>query len=118
VCGRGFAVLTLASVEDSVRQSAEALAREVGGLWLRILPAERAAEAKAGDVVDISGKLAAWFAQYHADAAVVRPDHYVYGASHGAAIEQLRKELHRFVHVPTASRSEEAPARALLPSSA
>jgi 3-(3-hydroxy-phenyl)propionate hydroxylase len=118
VCGRGFAVLTLASAEDPVRQSAEALAREIGGLWLRILPPERAAEARSGDVVDLSGKLAAWFAQYHADAAIVRPDHYVYGASRGTAIEQLRKELHRFIHLPTASRSAEAPARALLPSSA
>ena len=118
VGGRGFRVLTLASADGTVRQSAETLAREVGGLCLRILPAERAEEARAGDVVDISGKLAAWFAQYHADAAVVRPDHYVYGASRGAAIEQLRKQLHPFIRVPTASRSEEAPARALLPSSA
>lgn len=118
VCGHGFVVFTLASAEETVRQSAEALAREIGGLWLRILPAERAQEARPGDVVDTSGKLAAWFAQYQADAAVVRPDHYVYGASRGAAIEQLRTELGRFIHLPTAARSAEAPARALLPSSA
>lgn len=118
VCGRGFVVFTLASAEETVRQSAEALAREIGGLWLRILPAERAQEARTGDVVDTSGKLAAWFAQYQADAAVIRPDHYVYGASRGAAIEQLRTELGRFIHLPPAARSEEAPARALLPSSA
>jgi 3-(3-hydroxy-phenyl)propionate hydroxylase len=118
VCGHGFVVFTLASAEETVRQSAEALAREIGGLWLRILPAERAQEARPGDVVDTSGKLAAWFAQYQADAAVVRPDHYVYGASRGAEIEQLRTELGRFIHLPTAARSAEAPARALLPSSA
>lgn len=118
VCGRGFVVFTLASADETVRQSAEALAREIGGLWLRILPAERAQEARTGDVVDTSGKLAAWFAQYQADAAVIRPDHYVYGASRGGAIEQLRQELGRFIHLPKAARNEEAPARALLPSSA
>ncbi len=119
VYGHGFVVLTLAGASDTVRQSAEALAREVGGLALRILPAERAAEARNGDVVDTSGKLAAWFAQYQADAAVIRPDRYVYGASRGSAgIEHLRKELGHFIHLPTAARNEEAPARALLPSSA
>jgi 3-(3-hydroxy-phenyl)propionate hydroxylase len=118
VCGHGFVVFTLASAEESVRQSAEALAREIGGLWLRILPPDRAQEARPGDVVDISGKLAVWLARYHADAAVVRPDHYVYGASRGAAIEQLRTELGRFIHLPTAARSAEGSARALLPSSA
>jgi len=118
VSGRGFTVLTLADAPETVRQSAEALAREVGGLWLRVLPTERAAEARAGDVVDVSGKLTAWFVQYQADAAVIRPDRYVYGASRGAAIEQLREELRRFIHLPVASRTEEPLARALLPSSA
>jgi 3-(3-hydroxy-phenyl)propionate hydroxylase len=118
VCGRGFVVFTLASADETVRQSAEALAREIGGLWLRILPAERTGEARSGDVVDISGKLAAWFAQYQSDAAVIRPDHFVYGASRGAALEQLRKELGRFIHLPKTARNEEAPARALLPSNA
>lgn len=118
VCGRGFVVFTLASADETVQQPAEALAREIGGLWLRILPPERAGEARAGDVVDISGKLAAWFAQYQVDAAVIRPDHFVYGASRGAALGQLREELCRFIHLPTAERSQEAPARALLPSSA
>jgi 3-(3-hydroxy-phenyl)propionate hydroxylase len=118
VSSRGFTVFTLADAADTVRQSAEALAREVGGLCLRILPAERAGEARAGDVVDVSGKLTAWFVQYQADAAVVRPDRYVYGVSRGAAIEQLREELRRFIHMPAAPRTEEAPARALLPSSA
>jgi 3-(3-hydroxy-phenyl)propionate hydroxylase len=117
-CGRGFVVFTLAGAGEAVRQTAEALAREVGGLWLRILPAGRAEEARTGDVVDIMGKLTAWFAQYQADAAVVRPDRYVYGASRGAALEQLRVELRRFIHLPMAARNEEAPARALLPSSA
>jgi 3-(3-hydroxy-phenyl)propionate hydroxylase len=118
VCGRGFTVLTLAEAPETVRQPAEALAREVGGLWLRVLPAARAAEARAGDVVDVSGKLTAWFVQYQADTAIIRPDRYVYGASRGAAIEQLREELRRFIHLPAAPRAEEVPSRALLPSSA
>ena len=118
VSGRGFTVLTPADAPETVRQSAEALAREVGGAWLRVLPAEKAAEARAGDVVDVSGKLMAWFVQYQADAVIIRPDRYVYGASRGAGIEQLREELRGFIHPPVTSRSEEAPARALLPSRA
>lgn len=118
VSGRGFSVLTRADAPETVRQSAEALAREVGGLCLRVLPPERAAEARPGDVVDVSGKLMAWFVQFQADAAIIRPDRYVYGASRGAAIEQLREELRRFIHLPATARAVEAPARALLPSSA
>lgn len=118
VSGRGFTVFTLADAPETVRQSAEALAREVGGVWLRVLPAARASEARDGDVVDSSGKLTAWFVQYQADAAIIRPDRYVYGASRGAGIEQLREELRRFIHLPAAPRPEEALSRALMPSSA
>ncbi len=118
VLGNRFAVLVLAGAADSVRQSAEALAQELGGQCLRVLPAARAAEACAGDVVDLEGKLAEWFTWHHADAAVVRPDRYVYGASQGSSIERLREELRHFIHLPAPSRRSDAPAKALLSSGA
>jgi 3-(3-hydroxy-phenyl)propionate hydroxylase len=116
VLGLRFAVLVLAEAAESVRQSAEALAAELGGVCLRVLPAARAAEARTGDVVDLEGKLAAWFAGHHADAAVVRPDRYVYGASRGSGIERFREELRRFVHPAPAPREDEAPVKVLLSS--
>ena len=118
VLGLRFAVLVLAGAEEPVRQSAEALAEQLSGVCLRVLPAARAAEAGAGDVVDLEGTLAAWFALHQADAAVVRPDRYVYGASRGSGIERFREELRRFVHLPTVLQRQEAPAKALLSSGA
>jgi 3-(3-hydroxy-phenyl)propionate hydroxylase len=116
VLGNRFSVLVLAGAGESVRQPAEALAQEVGGVCLRVLPAEQAAEARAGDVVDLEGKLAAWFTQHHADAAVVRPDRYVYGASRGAGLERFREELRRFIQQPRAPQRSDAPANTLLSS--
>jgi 3-(3-hydroxy-phenyl)propionate hydroxylase len=116
--GTRFAVLSLAEATEPVRQSAEALARELGGVLLRVLPADRASEARAGDVVDLEGKLAAWFTRFHADTVVLRPDRYVYGVSKGSAIEKLREQVRPFIHRPEAEQTEERPSRVSLTSSA
>ncbi len=116
--GNRFAVLCVADVPEPVRQSAEALARELGGVLLRVLPADRASEVGPGSVVDVEGKLTAWFTQYQADTALLRPDRYVYGASRGAALEKLREQIRPFIHLPKAERAEETPARVSLTSSA
>ncbi len=118
VLGLRFAVLVLAEAGESVRQSAEALAAELAGVCLRVLPAARAAEARTGDVVDLEGRLAAWFAGHQADAVVVRPDRYVYGASQGSGIERFRQELRRFIHRPAEGQRDEAPTKALVSSGA
>jgi 3-(3-hydroxy-phenyl)propionate hydroxylase len=106
VFGPRFAVLILAGVSEPVRHSAEALAQELEGVCLRVLPADKAGEARAGDVVDREGKLAAWFAQHQADTVVVRPDRYVFGGSSGPAIEELREELRGFIQRPAAPQAE------------
>jgi 3-(3-hydroxy-phenyl)propionate hydroxylase len=106
VFGPRFAVLSLASAAEPVRGAAEALARELEGQYLRVLPADRAGEARAGDVVDTEGKLAAWFTQHGSDTAVVRPDRYVFGGSSGPAIEKLREELRGFIQRPSAPLAE------------
>ncbi|MFL5347568.1 MAG: bifunctional 3-(3-hydroxy-phenyl)propionate/3-hydroxycinnamic acid hydroxylase [Hyalangium sp.] len=118
VLGNRFVALCAADVSEPVRQSAEALARELGGGVLRVLPAGRASEAGPGAVVDVEGKLSAWFTQYQADTVLLRPDRYVYGASRGAAIEKLREQIRPFIHPPKPERAEETPARVSLSSSA
>lgn len=118
VLGNRFVVLCTADVSEPVRQSAEALARELGGALLRVLPADRVSEAGPGIVVDVEGKLAAWFTQYQADTALLRPDRYVYGASRGTAIEKLREQIRPFIHLPKTERVEEAPPQVSLTSSA
>ncbi|WP_224368518.1 bifunctional 3-(3-hydroxy-phenyl)propionate/3-hydroxycinnamic acid hydroxylase MhpA [Hyalangium versicolor] len=118
VMGNRFAVLSLADVTEPVRQSAEALARELGGVPLRVLPAERAAEAGPGDVVDVEGKLAAWLSRFHADTVLLRPDRYVYGVSRGSAIEKLREQVRPFIHRSEAEPVEERPTHVSLTSNA
>ncbi len=116
--GNRFAVLCLASVTEPVRASAEALAQEVAGVLLRVLPPERAAEAQAGDVVDVEGKLTAWFTQYKVDTAVLRPDRYVFGAASGSAIEKVREQVRPLIHQSVPPRAEKEPVRTLRTSSA
>ncbi|WP_224240519.1 bifunctional 3-(3-hydroxy-phenyl)propionate/3-hydroxycinnamic acid hydroxylase MhpA [Hyalangium gracile] len=111
--GCRFAVLCLASVTEPVLGSAEAFARELNGVLVRVLPADRASEARPGDVVDVEGKLAAWFARFKSDTAVVRPDRYVYGTSSGSGIEKLREQVRPFIHQASAPRATQEPARAL-----
>jgi len=114
--GMRFAVLVLGNADEPVLQSAEALAAQLGGVCLRVLPVARPVETRTGDVVDLEGKLFAWFSLHEADAVVVRPDRYVYGASRGSGIERFREELRRFVHLPPVARRDQAPAKALLSS--
>ena len=116
--GNRFAVLCLSSVAEPVRASAEVLTRELGGVLVRVLPAERASEARAGDVVDVEGKLGAWFTRFHADTVVVRPDRYVFGASSGPALEQLREQVRPLIHTPATPEAAPELARALRTSNA
>jgi 3-(3-hydroxy-phenyl)propionate hydroxylase len=116
--GNRFAVLCLPEVAEPVRQSAETLAQELGGVMLRVLPADRAGEAGPGDLVDVEGKLAAWLARYDADSVVLRPDRYVFGTSRGSAIEKLREQVRPFIHRPEAGATEESSPRVSLTSSA
>ncbi|SEL01183.1 3-(3-hydroxy-phenyl)propionate hydroxylase [Stigmatella aurantiaca] len=104
-----FAVLCMADTAEPVRRSAEALARDLNGVLLRVLPAARAHEAHNGDVVDEGGQLSAWFSLHQADTAVVRPDRFVYGASLGGEIDQLRAQLREFIQPLPSERIEEAP---------
>ena len=74
------AVAALAPVRDSAAQVIR-----VGGGAMRGREA-----ARAQDVVEADGIVGTWFARHGAVAALVRPDHYVFGvASDATGIEQL-----------------------------
>ncbi len=81
--GEGFVVLTRPGAPQEAQREAQALADELGARWLRVAPAARAGACGPDAVVDLEGRLGAWFAQYGADLVVLRPDHYVYGVSGG-----------------------------------
>ncbi|ADO67884.1 bifunctional 3-(3-hydroxy-phenyl)propionate/3-hydroxycinnamic acid hydroxylase [Stigmatella aurantiaca] len=108
--GNRFALLCMADTAEPVRRSAEALARDLGGVLLRVLPAARAGEARTGDVVDEGGYLSAWFSTHQADTVVVRPDRFVYGASLGDQIEKLREQVRAFIRPLPMESLEEVPA--------
>jgi 3-(3-hydroxy-phenyl)propionate hydroxylase len=68
-------------------------APEAPGAW-RIGP-----EGSGAALVERDGVAAAWFARHGVQAAVVRPDHYVFGvAADGAALAALRAALSRRLH--------------------
>ncbi|AKQ66466.1 3-(3-hydroxy-phenyl)propionate hydroxylase [Myxococcus hansupus] len=81
VLGEGFVVLTRPGAPPEAHKEATALVEALGARWLHVSPAHRAGEGRPGAVVDLEGRLSAWFAQYSADLVVLRPDHYVFGVS-------------------------------------
>ncbi|RYZ38335.1 MAG: bifunctional 3-(3-hydroxy-phenyl)propionate/3-hydroxycinnamic acid hydroxylase [Myxococcaceae bacterium] len=97
VIGQRFAVLTRPGAPADVQQAAKALAEDIGGLWLSVAPAARSGAGRAGEVVDLEGKLGEWFAQHAADLVVIRPDRYVYAATNRAGVEQVHAALKKDV---------------------
>ncbi|RKH65498.1 bifunctional 3-(3-hydroxy-phenyl)propionate/3-hydroxycinnamic acid hydroxylase [Corallococcus llansteffanensis] len=110
VIGQRFAVLTRPGAPADVQQAAKALAEDIGGTWLSVAPAARSGVGRAGEVVDLEGKLGAWFAQHAADLVVLRPDRYVYGATNRAGVAQLHATLKQAVR-PLTRRGSRVPRR-------
>ncbi|WP_426751983.1 bifunctional 3-(3-hydroxy-phenyl)propionate/3-hydroxycinnamic acid hydroxylase [Myxococcus sp. Y35] len=81
--GEGFVVLTRPGASQDTQRDAQALVDELGARWLRVSPAARAGDGRPDAVVDLEGRLGAWFSQYAADLVVLRPDRYVFGVSGG-----------------------------------
>ena len=93
VLGEGFAVVTRPGASLAAQREARALAVELGTRWLPVSPAERTGSARADGVVDVEGRLGAWFSQHGADLAVLRPDRYVYGTASGGESGHLQGSL-------------------------
>ena len=67
-------------------------ARELGMRVIRIGAAQRAAA--EGTVAEQDGVVARWFGRHECAAAIVRPDHYVFGvASDAPSLSAMMSEL-------------------------
>ncbi|MCP3141986.1 bifunctional 3-(3-hydroxy-phenyl)propionate/3-hydroxycinnamic acid hydroxylase [Pyxidicoccus xibeiensis] len=93
VLGDGFVVLTRPGASLEAQREARSLATEIGAHWLTVSPAERTGSGRQEAVVDVEGRLGAWFTQYAADLVVLRPDRYVYGTAGGKDLGALRGSL-------------------------
>lgn len=81
VLGEGFAVLTRPGASLEAQREARTLAAELGARLLPVSAAERTGSIRSDGVVDVEGRLGAWFAKHAADVVVLRPDRYVYGTA-------------------------------------
>lgn len=89
----------------------------LGGGWRLVLAADGEAPAELpqgitlvalGQVLESEGVVAAWMRTHECDAALVRPDHYVFGTAHGLAdtaalVAQWHRLLHADQHEATAA---------------
>jgi len=93
VLGDGFAVLTRPGASLETQREARAVAAELGARWFQVSAAERSGSSRPDAVVDVEGRLGAWFAQHGADLVVLRPDRYVYGTAGGGDVGHLQGSL-------------------------
>ncbi|HYO53863.1 bifunctional 3-(3-hydroxy-phenyl)propionate/3-hydroxycinnamic acid hydroxylase [Archangium sp.] len=107
--GPGFAVLVHPDTREASRRGAQVLAESLGARCLRIIP-PRSGQAQPGEVVDVEGKLDAWFREYKVEIAVLRPDRYIFGAVRGSHLAWLSAALRGWIRGPL--RGVEPPALA------
>jgi 3-(3-hydroxy-phenyl)propionate hydroxylase len=110
--GPGFAVLVHPETREASRRGAQVLAESLGARCLHILP-PRSGQAQPGEVVDVEGKLDAWFREYKVEIALLRPDRYLFGAVRGSHIAWLSTALREWIYGPL--RGMEVPALASMP---
>ncbi len=70
VLGRGWRLIVSSQADAALKVAASA--HGVKGMTLHILG--------EGGLIELEGVLQNWFTQHHCTAAIVRPDHYVFGA--------------------------------------
>jgi 3-(3-hydroxy-phenyl)propionate hydroxylase len=92
VCGAGWRLVLKAGSELATSRAIVAQALETGLQVIRIAAAD---EEMAPDAIrEESGVVSRWFGQHECAAAIVRPDHYVYGvASELPALANVLSEL-------------------------
>lgn len=75
----------------------------IGYVVLHLLSPE-ATPSRDGEFIDLTGTLSAWMEKHQAQAAVIRPDKYVFGiAPSSADLPALLRQLHD--HIPTAAQN-------------
>ncbi|PTL81529.1 bifunctional 3-(3-hydroxy-phenyl)propionate/3-hydroxycinnamic acid hydroxylase [Vitiosangium sp. GDMCC 1.1324] len=97
--GPGFAVLVHPDTREASLRAAQVLADSIGARCVRIIP-PRSGQAQPGEVVDVEGKLDAWFDEHRVDIAVLRPDRYLFGAVRGSHLAWLSAALRGWIHGP------------------
>jgi 3-(3-hydroxy-phenyl)propionate hydroxylase len=81
VLGHGFAVLAMDRDPRWLTEAAPELWEGLETRFVRVTAAGREPEGPPADVVvDVDGRLAAWFGRRRADTVVLRPDRFVFGA--------------------------------------
>jgi 3-(3-hydroxy-phenyl)propionate hydroxylase len=101
VAGGNWRVVTLGG--DVVTDAVQQLAKRIGAQLVELAPDGDAQHVAVlpdkHRVVEIDGVLAAWFQRNECRAAIVRPDHYVYGvAADAAALADALAQLDTALH--------------------
>lgn len=89
--GPGFAVVGFEVDPRAV--DPDGLLNRVAPRFVRVRTGAGAAERGVSEVVDASGKLAAWFRRHRAAVAIVRPDRHVFAAAPAHAAASLGRAL-------------------------
>ncbi|WP_338866068.1 bifunctional 3-(3-hydroxy-phenyl)propionate/3-hydroxycinnamic acid hydroxylase [Myxococcus stipitatus] len=93
VLGDDFAVITRPGASQDTLRQAHVLAAELGVRAWSVLSPAHTGGPPADALVDIEGRLGAWFSRYKADVVVLRPDRYVFGVAVGTSMDTLRLSL-------------------------
>jgi len=107
VMGPGFGVLVRGDAPGELWREARALAESLGMVAWSVLPATHAGPVSPDAVVDVDGRLGAWFSRHAVDVVVVRPDRYVYGAVPAARFADLQRSLKGHLRPSVAGRGRD-----------
>lgn len=103
VAGCGWRVVTNES-PDGWPEETRAMATELGTVVCILANAAKGDGSGVSGLIEVEGVMQAWFARHGCVAAIVRPDHYVYGAARNAG------ELQAMLGAVHARIAAEAPA--------
>ena len=95
VLGRGWRLIVSPNADATLKDAANA--HGVKGMTLHTLGESE------GELIELEGVLQNWFTQHACTAAIVRPDHYVYGVARSEAeLTQQLQELQQSIETPFA----------------
>ncbi len=97
VLGDGFSVLTIAEHDDVLTKLADTLITTTLPItFVQVANGKVTSNLQSGSfkrILDVEGKLVAWFRKYRAQFVIIRPDRYVLGAYTATGLNQGMKEL-------------------------
>jgi 3-(3-hydroxy-phenyl)propionate hydroxylase len=94
VAGTGWRLVLDARSAPDITDSAQTAMQKLGVRRIHIGSPEHQPKADEGAALEEDGVVAAWFDRHGCRAAIVRPDHYVFGVvQDGAALEKMLSDL-------------------------